>query len=99
MQEDGLTNEGRYHLLLLYKQAHDKRDQAESLNVYISREEAKTDTCTHAHTHTHLPNERELAHRLNCGSDCSSDYCGSDCGSDCGSNRVSDGGSDGGSDG
>ena len=28
-QEEGLTNEGRHHLLLLYKQAHDKRSIAE----------------------------------------------------------------------
>ena len=29
----GLTNEGRHHLLLLHKQAHDKSSIAESLHV------------------------------------------------------------------
>ena len=32
MQGEGLTNEGRHHLLLLCKQAHDKRGIAESLH-------------------------------------------------------------------
>ena len=37
MEEEGLTNEGRHqHLLLLHKQAHDKRGIAESLQVYIT---------------------------------------------------------------
>ena len=30
----GLANEGRHHLLLVYKQVHDKRGIAESLHVY-----------------------------------------------------------------
>jgi len=34
--EVGLINEGRYHLLLLHKQVHDKRGFAESLHVYIN---------------------------------------------------------------
>ena len=34
-QEEGLTSKGRPHLLLLHKQAHDKRSIAESLHVYI----------------------------------------------------------------
>ena len=33
MQEEGLTNEGA---MLLHKQAHDKRDIAESLHAYIN---------------------------------------------------------------
>ena len=37
MQEEGLTNEGRHHLLLLSKQAHDKRGIAESLHAQITR--------------------------------------------------------------
>ena len=37
MQEEGLTNEGRHHLLLLHKQAHDKRGIAESLRAQITR--------------------------------------------------------------
>ena len=37
VQEEGLTNEGRHHLLLLHKQVHDKRSIAESLHVYINR--------------------------------------------------------------
>ena len=32
MQEEGLTNEGRHHLLLLHKQAHDKSSIAELLH-------------------------------------------------------------------
>ena len=35
MQEEGLTNEGRHHLLLLHKQAHDNRGIAESLHTII----------------------------------------------------------------
>ena len=37
MQEEGLTNEGRHHLLLLRKQVHDKRGIAESLHAQITR--------------------------------------------------------------
>ena len=37
MQEEGLTNEGRHHLLLLDKQAHDKRGNEESLHAQITR--------------------------------------------------------------
>ena len=37
VQEEGLTNEGRHHLLLLRKQAHDKRGIAESLHAQIIR--------------------------------------------------------------
>ena len=37
MQEEGLTNEGRHHLLLLHKQAHDKRGIEESLHAQIAR--------------------------------------------------------------
>ena len=37
MQEEGPTNEGRHHLLLLRKQAHDKRGIEESLHVQITR--------------------------------------------------------------
>ena len=37
MQEEGLTNEGRHDLLLLHKQVHDKRSNAESLRAYIAR--------------------------------------------------------------
>ena len=37
VQEEWLTNEGRHHLLLLYKGAHDKRGTAESLHAYINR--------------------------------------------------------------
>ena len=36
-QEEGLTNEGRHHLLLFRKQALDKRGIAESQHVYITR--------------------------------------------------------------
>ena len=36
-QEEGLTNEGRHNLLLLHKQAHDKRGIAESLHAQITR--------------------------------------------------------------
>ena len=35
--EEGLTNEGRHHLLLLRKQAHDKRGIEESLHAQITR--------------------------------------------------------------
>ena len=35
--EERLTNEGRHHLVLLYKQAHDKRGIAESQHAYINR--------------------------------------------------------------
>ena len=35
-EREGLTNEGRHHLLLLYKQALDKRF-TESLHLYIPR--------------------------------------------------------------
>ena len=44
LQEEGLTNDGRHHLLLLYKQVHDKRgiseslhEFSESLQAYITR--------------------------------------------------------------
>ena len=37
VQEEGLTNKGRHHLLLLHKQAHDKRGIAELQHVYINR--------------------------------------------------------------
>ena len=37
LQEEGLTNEVRHHLLLLHKQAYDKKGIAESLHVYITR--------------------------------------------------------------
>ena len=37
MQEEGLKNEGRHHLLLLYKKAHDRNGIAESLQAYITR--------------------------------------------------------------
>ena len=37
VQEEGLTNEGRHHLLLLRKQAHDKRDIEEILHAQITR--------------------------------------------------------------
>ena len=33
----GLANESRHHLLILHKQAHDKRGIAESIHAYISR--------------------------------------------------------------
>ena len=36
-QEEGLTNEGRHHLLLLYKQVHDKKGIAELIQAYITR--------------------------------------------------------------
>ena len=36
MQEEGLTNEGRHDLLLLRKQAHDKRDIEEIVHVQIT---------------------------------------------------------------
>ena len=36
MQEEGLINEGRHHLLLLHNQVHDKRGIVESLQVYIT---------------------------------------------------------------
>ena len=32
-----LKNEGRYHLLLLHKQVHDKRGIVKSLQAYIAR--------------------------------------------------------------
>ena len=35
--EEGLTNEGRHNLLLLYKQADDKRGIADSLHAYTTR--------------------------------------------------------------
>ena len=37
MQEEGLTNEGRHHLLLLHKQVQDKSGIAESLHAQITR--------------------------------------------------------------
>ena len=37
VQEEELTNEGRHHLLLLHKQAHDKRNIAESLYAHTNR--------------------------------------------------------------
>ena len=37
VQEEGLTNKGRYNLLLLRKHAHDKRGIEESLHVQITR--------------------------------------------------------------
>ena len=37
LQEEGLTNEVRNHLLLLHKQAYDKKGIAELLHVYITR--------------------------------------------------------------
>ena len=37
VQEEGLTNEGRHHLLLLYKKAHERSAIAESLQAYITR--------------------------------------------------------------
>ena len=43
MQEEGLANEGRHHLLLLHKQVHDKRATAGSLHVYLNR--ARLNAC------------------------------------------------------
>ena len=40
VQEEGLTNEGRHHLLLLHKQVHDKsrkKNVAKSLHKYLNR--------------------------------------------------------------
>ena len=37
LQEEGLINEGRHHLLLLHKQVHYKRSIAELLHAYITR--------------------------------------------------------------
>ena len=37
MQEKRLTNEGKHHFLLLYKQARDKKGIEESMHVYINR--------------------------------------------------------------
>ena len=37
MQGEGLTNEGRHHLLLLGKQVRNNRDTAESLHVQTTR--------------------------------------------------------------
>ena len=37
VQEEGLMNKGRYHLLLLHRQGHDKRGIAKSLHAYINR--------------------------------------------------------------
>jgi len=37
VQEKRLKNEGKTHLLLLYKQAHDKKGIEESMHVYINR--------------------------------------------------------------
>ena len=37
VQEEGLTNEGRHHLLLLHKQVHDKRGITESLHAHITK--------------------------------------------------------------
>ena len=36
-ERGGLTNEGLHNLLLLYKQAHDKRGIAESLHAHMNR--------------------------------------------------------------
>ena len=36
VQEEWLTNEGRYDLMLLYKQAHDKRGITASLHAYTT---------------------------------------------------------------
>ena len=38
VHEEGLANEGRHHLLLLHKQALDKRGIAEPLHEYINRD-------------------------------------------------------------
>ena len=43
VQEEGLTNEGRHHLLLLCNHAHDKRGTAESRHAQITR--AKLTAC------------------------------------------------------
>ena len=40
---EGLTNEGRHHLLFLHKQVHDKRGIEEPLYAYITR--AKLTAC------------------------------------------------------
>ena len=37
VQEEGLTNEGRHHLLLLHKQECDKRGIEESLHAQVTR--------------------------------------------------------------
>ena len=37
VQEEGLRNEDRHHLLLLHEQVHDKRGIVESLQVYTNR--------------------------------------------------------------
>ena len=37
MQEEGLTNESRHHLLLLHKQVQNKSDIEESLHAYINK--------------------------------------------------------------
>ena len=37
MQEKRLKNKGKNHLLLLYKQAHDKKGIEETMHVYINR--------------------------------------------------------------
>ena len=37
MCKEGLANEGKHHLLILHKQAHDKRSIAELMHAYIIR--------------------------------------------------------------
>ena len=63
MQEEGLTNESRHHLLLLYKGVHDKRGTAESLHAYINRAQSTVSVSerifkgniTTLRKYTHLP--------------------------------------------
>ena len=37
MCKEGLANKGKHHLLILHKQAHDKRSIAELMHAYIIR--------------------------------------------------------------
>ena len=62
LQEEGLTNEGKHHLLLLHNQAHDKRGIAELLHAHITR--ARVTACELGVFSREIHNSRKYAHPL-----------------------------------
>ena len=61
MQEKGLTNEGRHHLLLLHKQAHDKRSRI-TAHVHVDLYRARLTACEVGVSQEKYHNSRNYAH-------------------------------------
>ena len=75
MQEKGLTNEGRHHLLLLHKQAHDKRSRI-TAHVHVDLYRARLTACEVGVSQEKYHNSRNYAHPTSLKSNLSSSAMG-----------------------